>query len=90
MGSIGQRVMVKVVNKLGGVRRAALELGISESILTRFIEGAMKVPDSVLLRAVDYVLEDVPVRKPFGAVVAEKPLLASETVPVVVPKKPTT
>jgi len=58
--SIGQRVIAKVVNKLGGVDTAAATLGISASLLLCFLEGTRSVPDTLLLRAVDYVLDEFP------------------------------
>lgn len=59
IGSIGQRVMVRLVNKLGGVEKASQALGIPSTILLRFIEGRANVPDVVLLRAVDHVLDEM-------------------------------
>jgi hypothetical protein len=55
----GQQVMLKVVAKLGE-QRVAQRLGISPSLLDRLVRGAMAVPDPLMLKAVDLVLEEVP------------------------------
>ena len=52
MGKLGQRVLAKVVAKLG-IERTAGELGVSETMVQRFLDGTMVVPDSLLLKAVD-------------------------------------
>jgi hypothetical protein len=57
IGSIGQRVLVKLINKLG-VEQTSRELGIRPGMLMRFIEGKSPVPDSVLLKAIDYLLDE--------------------------------
>jgi hypothetical protein len=64
IGSIGQRILVKVVNKLGGLEKASLELDIPSRILMRFIEGKVSVPDAILLRAMDHVLDETSARVP--------------------------
>ena len=58
--SLAQRLIVKVVNKLGGIEMAATRLEVSPSLLMRFVEGTMNVPDAVLLRVVDYLLDELP------------------------------
>lgn len=58
--SLAQRLIVKVVNKLGGIDMAATRLEVSPSLLMRFVEGTMNVPDAVLLRVVDYLLDELP------------------------------
>ena len=62
--SLAQRLIVKVVNKLGGIDAAATRLEVSPSLLMRFVEGTMNVPDAVLLRVVDYVLDELPQTPP--------------------------
>ena len=44
--------------KAGSPYAAALCLGAPESVISGLIEGRFPVPDCVLLRAVDIVLED--------------------------------
>lgn len=52
--------MVKLVNKLGGVNAASRALRIGPGVIMQFLEGKKQVPDSLLLKAVDYVLEEFP------------------------------
>ena len=49
--------MVKVANRLG-VEPTAKLLGVRSSLLMRFIEGLSPVPDRILLKAVDLILDD--------------------------------
>lgn len=49
---------------VGGNRALALELGISESLLRRFLGDSREVPDGLLLRAVDIILADRLARLP--------------------------
>jgi hypothetical protein len=56
--AVRQAVLQKVVDKIGGVLPAAVQLDVEPSLLSRFLDGAVQVPDAVLLRAVDIVLED--------------------------------
>jgi DNA-binding transcriptional regulator YdaS (Cro superfamily) len=65
--TIGQQVLEKVVQRLGGPQQAAARLGISPSLLDRFLEGTMAVPDAVLLKAVDLTLDSTP-QEPVPAV----------------------
>lgn len=55
---IGQAVLRKVVAKLGGTDKAAERLGVSPGIVGRYLDGSAPVPDTVLLRAVDVVLDE--------------------------------
>jgi hypothetical protein len=48
-----QAVMQRLALKLGGVQQASVRLGIRASLLERFIDGSMPVPDALLLRAAD-------------------------------------
>ena len=56
--SLGQEVLGRLVRRLGGPEAAAARLGISQTLLERFLKGAIAVPDSILLKAVDYALDD--------------------------------
>ena len=49
---------------VGGNRALALELGISESLLRRFLGDSRELPDGLLLRAVDIILADRLARLP--------------------------
>lgn len=53
--TLGQQVLVKLVARLGGAEAASRRLGVSDSMLTRFIEGSVAAPDSLVLQAVDVV-----------------------------------
>lgn len=57
---MGRAVLVKVVDKLGGIAAAAARLGVAPASLNRFLDGTVPVPvpDAVLLRAVDIVLDE--------------------------------
>jgi hypothetical protein len=75
MVSLGQQVLASVVAKLG-VQRTAQALGISQTLVQRFLDGDVLVPDQLLLKAVDAleapqevpaVLPDSP--KPKGPIV---------------------
>jgi len=72
MASLGQQVLERVVSKLGGPEQAARQLGISLSLMQRFLDRTLQVPDSILLKAVDYVLSSAPVEPP-PAVLPESP-----------------
>jgi hypothetical protein len=49
----GKEVMVRLVRKLGSVELAAARLGLRPSLVQRFADGLVKVPDTVLLKALD-------------------------------------
>ncbi len=59
MGSItvGQAVLQRVVAKLGDA--AASQLGVTQAAFARFLDGTEALPDRVLLRAVDLVLDEL-------------------------------
>ena len=66
--SLGQEVLGRLVRRLGGPEAAAARLGISQTLLERFMKGAIAVPDPILLKAVDFALDDSPtpaVAEPF-------------------------
>lgn len=54
---VGQQVIARLVKKLGGVETAALRLGIRPGLVQRFIDGSAQVPDPVLLKALDFMVE---------------------------------
>jgi hypothetical protein len=53
----GREVMARLVGKLGSVERAATRLGIRPSLVQRFLDGLVKVPDAILLKALDLMSE---------------------------------
>ena len=59
--TIGQAVLRKVVQRLGGIHTAAVALAVSPSDITRYIDGTLLAPDDVFLRAIDLVPDDLPV-----------------------------
>jgi hypothetical protein len=63
---IGQAVLQKVVEKLGGLYAAAVQLGVSPRVISHYLDGTTRVPDALLLRAVDIVLDEFQ-QSPSGA-----------------------
>ncbi len=60
---VGQEVISRLVKKLGGVEMAAVRLGMRPGLVQRFIDGVTQVPDSVLLKALDLMIDaDSPVQ----------------------------
>jgi len=57
MRSLGQRVLELVVKKLGGVEETAAQLGVSPTLIQRFLRGEIMLPDPILLKAVDLLPE---------------------------------
>jgi len=57
--SIGQRVLERAVHKLGASQLAS-RLRISELALDAMLTGLATVPDVILLRAVDVVMDEEP------------------------------
>ena len=55
----GRRVLIKVVQQYGA-DGAAARLGITATLLGRFLTGLVVVPDSLLVRAIDLLPEDEP------------------------------
>jgi hypothetical protein len=53
MRSAGQQVLERLVAILGSEKEAAARLGISATLLKRFLNGSIPVPDQVLLKALD-------------------------------------
>jgi hypothetical protein len=55
----GREVMVRLVRKLGSVELAAARLGIRAGLVQRFADGLVKVPDNILLKALDLMTESL-------------------------------
>ena len=53
----GREVIVRLVRKLGNVELAAARLGLRAGLVQRFADGLVKVPDSILLKALDLMSE---------------------------------
>lgn len=54
---LGQEVMARLVKKLGSVELAAARLGIRPGLVQRFVDGISRVPDAVLLKALDFMAD---------------------------------
>jgi hypothetical protein len=55
--TVGQRVLDRAVEKLGE-RKLVVRLQISHSMLRAYLRGQYPVPDVILLRAVDVVMDN--------------------------------
>jgi hypothetical protein len=69
---IGRRVLIKVVQQYGA-DGAAARLGITSTLLGRFLAGLMNVPDSLLMRAIDLLPEEASVPGPSPDVRSKTP-----------------
>ena len=56
---VGKEVIGRLVSKLGSVEKAAARLGIRPGLVRRFLEGQSRVPDAVLLKALDCMADPV-------------------------------
>ena len=64
MQNQGQQVLARVVEKLGSVDRAAARLGVSVTLLQRLLSGTVPLPDQLLLKAMDLMVDGAPVETP--------------------------
>ena len=73
----GREVMVRLVRKLGSVERAATRLGLRAGLVQRFADGLVKVPDSVLLKALDLMAEsgETPALRPASKLPKGRPVI---------------
>jgi transcriptional regulator with XRE-family HTH domain len=60
MSATSVRLLQVAAEIVGGTGALAARLGISESLLSRFMADRRELPDVLLLRAVDIVLGDSP------------------------------
>lgn len=56
---LGKEVIARLVAKLGSVEKAAARLGIRPGLVQRFLDGQSRVPDAVLLKALDCMADPV-------------------------------
>ncbi len=65
---VGRKVLARAAAMMGGVEPLAAHLKITQRLLQQYITGVEPVPDVLLLRAIDVILEDVPtlLREPVG------------------------
>ena len=61
---VGQEVLQRLAKQLGGIGAASARLGVRTTLMRRFIEGAVQVPDHVLLKAVDLLASSMTVEPP--------------------------
>lgn len=54
-----RHLLARAAVRLGGVDALASQLEISQRVLTLYIDGHEAVPDSLLLRVIDVILEDL-------------------------------
>jgi hypothetical protein len=52
------RLLRAASDKVGGLRALADRLGVTVTLLSRFMADTRELPDSLLLRAVDIILAD--------------------------------
>lgn len=52
------------MEKLGSPERAAARLGVSATLLQRFLSGTLSLPDQLLLKAMDLMVDAAPVEPP--------------------------
>jgi DNA-binding transcriptional regulator YdaS (Cro superfamily) len=62
---------------LGGDKALARHLGVSETVLSIYMTGSRELPDPLLLRAVDVILEERQSRHSVGAQAVAKDLEGS-------------
>jgi len=55
-----RQILAKAAVKIGGAEVLASRLEITAGVLKMYIEGDQEIPDSVLLRAIDIIIEDLP------------------------------
>ena len=58
MSTSSTKLLQAAAEILGGERPLAEVLGISQTLLSAYLNDARPLPDSLLLRAVDIILED--------------------------------
>ena len=55
-----RQILAKAAVKIGGAEVLASRLEITARVLKMYLEGDQEIPDSVLLRAIDIIVEDLP------------------------------
>lgn len=74
MSKSAVKLLRAVCEIVGGDRALAKRLGIREALLSKFMSGKYPLPDVVLFRAVDAVLEDRESRRTPPAESAAQPV----------------
>ena len=57
---VRQRVLARAAAKLGGVEALAARLQVGRRLLMAHITGGEPIPDALLLRAIDVILDELP------------------------------
>ena len=55
-----RQILAKAAVKVGGAEVLASRLGITARLLKMYLEGDQEIPDSLLLHAIDIIIEDLP------------------------------
>lgn len=58
MSATKHRLLLAACDAAGGAGPLAQALGLSEAMLRKYMSGAFPLPDPLLLRAVDFILEE--------------------------------
>jgi hypothetical protein len=61
-----RQILARAAVLIGGAEVLASRLDISAPVLKRYLEGDEEIPSSVLLRAIDIILEDLRQQPLFG------------------------
>jgi hypothetical protein len=57
-GSTKPRLLRVAIEVAGGTRALAQRIGISEAMLERYISESFSIPDALMLRVVDVILDE--------------------------------
>jgi hypothetical protein len=71
--NLGQRVLSRLLQKLGGPKAAAQKLEIPDDLLEAYLDGKRPVPENIWLRAVDHLMADLTDIPPHGRERPEDP-----------------
>lgn len=55
-----RQILAKAAVKVGGAEMLASRLQTTAQVLKLYLEGDREIPDSLLLRAIDIIIEDLP------------------------------
>jgi hypothetical protein len=55
-----RRILARAAAQVGGIRKLASELDLSERRLRRYILGEEPIPDGLMLQIIDVLLEQLP------------------------------
>jgi hypothetical protein len=55
-----RRVLALTAAQVGGMRKLASELNLSEDVLRRYVLGKEPIPEGLMLQIIDVLLEQLP------------------------------